>query len=129
MSISIKILSGLITCFALLTASCVEAETKQNAWIKGCEMSPGQCVAACQKDPLFCVQQINGYLIEAMNGRGTPSATTINMNVCKGRKSIPIVTCSFLSICDFATQHWRRSKSAIYCVKRTRMDKCPPSVA
>jgi len=89
MSILIKILSGLLTCFALLTASCVEAETKQNAWIKGWEMSPGQCVAACQKDPLFCVQQINGYLIEAMNGRGTPSATTINMNVCKGAQITP----------------------------------------
>ena len=52
-------------------------------------MSPSQCVAACQKDPLFCVQQINGYLIEAMNGRGTPSATTINMNVCKGAQITP----------------------------------------
>jgi hypothetical protein len=38
---------------------------------------------------LFCVQQINGYLIEAMNGRGTPSATKINMNVCKGAQITP----------------------------------------
>jgi hypothetical protein len=68
MSGSIKILSGLLTCLALLTASCVEAEPGPDTWIKSCEMSPGQCVATCQKDPLFCAQQINGYLLETVGG-------------------------------------------------------------
>ena len=86
MSISIKILSGLITCFALLTASCVEAETKQNAWIKGCEMSPGQCVAACQKDPLFCAQQINGHLLEAMNGEPRFKSLPIIREYCERKR-------------------------------------------
>jgi len=68
MSGSIKVLCCLLTCLALLMTSCVETEPASDAWINACEMSPDQCVATCQKDPLFCAQQINGYLLESVNG-------------------------------------------------------------
>lgn len=68
MSGSIKVLCCLLTCLALLMTSCVETEPASDAWINACEMSPDQCVATCQKDPLFCAQQINGYLLEPVNG-------------------------------------------------------------
>ncbi len=37
------------------------------SWIQGCSQYPELCVPRCQRDPMFCANQINTYLTDTVN--------------------------------------------------------------
>lgn len=46
-----------------------DATSTPEAWVQGCTEYPELCVPRCQRDPMFCADQINNYLTTTINNK------------------------------------------------------------